>query len=429
MGGQFFNWSVRTVDFQQKIVDEIENQKDELLSLCSTLLQMNTENPPGDTREISEFIIRYLSSFGIESQVHESHPKMFNLISSIGESNEGKRLILCGHTDVVPVGDIEKWDFSPFSGHIEDGYIHGRGASDMKCGLAGLIFTMGLVKKLNIPLNGKLSLLVVPDEETGGEYGVPWVLDRGLIHGTSAIIAEPSHPQHPTIGQKGSCWFEVEIEGTPGHGSLSPVIGDSAILKAVKAVEILQKIWDFEVTIPDEMKEIIAITKGYIREREETDTSDVLDHITVNIGTIQGGTKANVIADHCVIQVDTRLPFGISNKEMLPKVRKLLADEGIVAKVRPIGFQSSANWTPPTDEIVSSLVESIKEVSSKDAYGVLQWASSDARHFRAHDIPVLQYGPADLPTIHAYNERAPIDQVIQAAKVYALTSLKYLGVK
>lgn len=417
------------MDFQQKVIDEIEGQKEDLLTLCSTLLQMNTENPPGDTSEISEFIIQYLSSHGIETEIHESNSKMFNLISSIGENREGRHLILCGHTDVVPVGDIEKWDFDPFSGHIENGYIHGRGASDMKCGLAGLIFTLGLFKRLEIPLAGKLSLLVVPDEETGGEYGVPWVLDRDLIHGSSAIIAEPSHPQHPTIGQKGSCWFEVEIEGTPGHGSLSPVIGDSAILKAVKAVEVLQNIWNFEVKIPDEMEEIIEITKAYIREREETDTSDVLDHITVNIGTINGGTKANVIADHAVIQVDTRLPFGVQNDEMLPKVRKLLADAGIEAKVRPIGFQSTANWTPPTDEIVSSLVESIKEVSRKDAYGVLQWASSDARHFRAHNIPVLQYGPADLPTIHSYNERAPIDQVIQAAKVYALTSLKYLGVK
>jgi succinyl-diaminopimelate desuccinylase len=417
------------VDFQQKILDEIEHQKEELLTLCSTLLQMNTENPPGDTREISEFIIQYLSSHGIETEVHESNPNMLNLISSIGESSEDRHLILCGHTDVVPVGDLEKWDFDPFSGHIENGYIHGRGASDMKCGLAGLLFTMGLLKRLDIPLAGKLSLLVVPDEETGGEYGVPWVLDRGFIHGTSAIIAEPSHPQHPTIGQKGSCWFEVEIAGTPGHGSLSPVIGDSAVLKAAKAVEVLQNIWNFEVKVPDEMKEIMEVTKAYIREREATDTSDVLDHITVNIGTINGGTKANVIADHAVIQVDTRLPFGVQNSEMLPRVRKLLADAGIEAKVRPIGFQSTANWTPPTDEIVASLIESIKEVSHKDAYGVLQWASSDARHFRAHHIPVLQYGPADLPTIHSYNERAPIDQVIQAAKVYALTSLKYLRVK
>jgi succinyl-diaminopimelate desuccinylase len=417
------------VDLQQKVIDEIERQKEDLLTLCSKLLQMNTENPPGFTSEISEFIIRYLSSFGIETEVHESNPKMFNLISSIGENKDNKHLILCGHTDVVPVGDLEKWDFDPFSGHIENGFIHGRGASDMKCGLAGLIFTMGLFRRLDIPLAGKLSLLVVPDEETGGEYGVPWVLEHSLIHGSAAVIAEPSHPQHPTIGQKGSCWFEVEIEGTPGHGSLSPVIGDSAILKAVKAIEVLQNIWNFEVKIPDEMKEIIEITKAYIRKREETDTSDVLDHITVNIGTIHGGTKANVIADHVIIQVDTRLPFGVQNEEMLPKVRKLLADAGIEAKVRPIGFQSTANWTPPTNEIVTSLMESIKEVSKKDAYGVLQWASSDARHFRAHDIPVLQYGPADLPTIHSYNERAPIEQVIQATKVYALTSLKYLGVK
>lgn len=97
--------------------------------------------------------------------------------------------------------------------------------------------------------------------------------------------------------------------------------------------------------------------------------------------------------------------------------------------MKGFGFQGNANWTSNEEPVVKDLVESICEVSGEEAYGVLQWASSDARHFRTHNIPVLQYGPAELSTIHNFNEKAPVWQIIQCAKVYALTALKYLGVE
>lgn len=100
----------------------------------------------------------------------------------------------------------------------------GRGASDMKAGLAGIIFATKLLKKLDIELPGKLTLAIVPDEETGGEFGVPWLLERGYVQGDGCLIAEPSSPLNPTIGQKGSYWFELEVRGEPGHGSLSPLV-------------------------------------------------------------------------------------------------------------------------------------------------------------------------------------------------------------
>ncbi|UFJ39803.1 ArgE/DapE family deacylase [Brevibacillus humidisoli] len=413
-------------DWHRLIVEEIDKRQEELISLCSKLIQFPSENPPGDSRPISRFIIDYLKEAGIETEIHESGEQMWNLLSTIGSSSD-KHLLFCGHTDVVPAGDLNRWEVPPFSGLVKDGYIHGRGASDMKCGLAGLIFVTALLSRMGVPLAGNLSLFIVPDEETGGDLGVPWVLDRGLITGTAAVIAEPSHPQNPTIGQKGSCWFEFTIEGTPGHGSLSPMVGESAIVKAAKAIEALQKLWEMKPQIPEEVQEIIEISKKYVKERERTDFGAAFDHVTVNIGTIHGGTKANVVADRCTIQVDTRVPFGIDHRDVLREAKRLLLEVGIDVELRPFGFHGNANWTPPTEDVVRLLVESISEVSGKEAYGVLQWASSDARHFRKHDIPVLQYGPAELSGIHSFNERAPIDQVIQSAKVYALTALKYLG--
>lgn len=341
-------------DWTSEVLNAIDEGQDQLLELCSQLIRYPSENPPGDSREISAFIIDYLKQAGVNTTIYPATEKMLNLVSTLttaAEQPSDKKLIFCGHTDVVPAGDLSRWDFDPFCGDIVDGYMLGRGASDMKAGLAGLIYAVALLSKLGVPLKGDLSLLIVPDEETGGHLGVPWVLERGLISGTAAVIAEPSGPLNPTIGQKGSCWFEFTVEGTPGHGSLSPVVGESAIVKAAKGIEALQRLWDIKPDIPEEVKEIIRISQDYVKKREEYGTVayQVFDHVTVNIGTIQGGTKVNVVADRCTIQVDSRVPFGVDYRDVLDRARSLLLEAGIESEVKGFGFQGNANWTSPEE--------------------------------------------------------------------------------
>ena len=413
---------------KQKLIDEVEAQKDELIELCSQLIKIPSENPPGDSTEISQFITDYLAKYGLETDWHESNEKMFNLISSIGK-DEGKHLIYCGHTDVVPAGDLSKWDFDPFSGEIKNGWLLGRGASDMKAGLGGLIFVFALLKKLEIDLPGKLTLAIVPDEETGGEFGVPWLLKNGIIHGDGCLIAEPSSPLNPTIGQKGSYWFELEVFGEPGHGSLSPLAGKNAITDAIAAIEKIRKLWDLKIELPKEVQPLIEVSKRYMRENEKDREKfqPVLERITVNIGTIHGGTKSNVIPESCKVQVDCRLPFGITPDEVTIFLQKELDELGIRYKIHPFGFRSHANYTPANDPICKAIVNNISLVTEEEAYGVMQWASSDARHFRDYHIPVLQYGPAYLPSIHGYNEKVQVEDIVRCAKVYITAVIDFLN--
>lgn len=415
------------ISLKQRLIDEVEANRDELIELCSSLIKIPSENPPGDTTEISQFISDYLAKYDLETKWHESNDKMFNLLSSIGE-DEGKHLIYCGHTDVVPAGDLSKWDFDPFSGEIRDGWLLGRGASDMKAGLGGIIFAFALLKRLNVELPGKLSLAIVPDEETGGEFGVPWLLSKGLIKGDGALIAEPSSRLNPTIGQKGSYWFELEVFGEPGHGSLSPLAGNNAITDAIAAIEKIRTLWDLKITIPEEVKELIEVSKRYMREveKDREKFQPVLERITVNIGTIQGGTKSNVIPESCKVQVDCRLPFGVTRDEVTAYLKNNLDELGIRYEIRPFGFRSHANFTPADDPVCKAIVDNISFVTGEEAYGVMQWASSDARHFRDYNIPVLQYGPAFLPTIHGYNERVQVEDIVRCAKVYIAAVIDFL---
>ncbi|MFG3699386.1 M20 family metallopeptidase [Micromonospora sp. NPDC047620] len=427
-------------DWETRVLDEIERTQDELLTLAGDLIRIPSENPPGDCTDVGNFIADHLRAQGLDPEVHDAGDGRLSIVVHRAASNAAvdddpttaRHLVLAGHTDVVPVGDLNRWTFPPFAGDIVDGYLRGRGASDMKAGLAGVIHTLVVLHRLGVPLAGKLSLAAVPDEEQGGSRGADWLLDQGVLDGaTGAIIAEPAERTHPTIGQKGSNWFRMTIDGKPGHGSLQPLHGVSANLLAAKAVIALQQLWDMKPSAPEDVRDLIERSKTFAEEREGygPGIGAVFEHVTVNIGTIHGGTSSNVVADRCVVDVDTRVPIGLSRAEVLARVDELLAEAGIEATIEPTGFRSEPNWTLPSDPIVAELVAALRELTGDPtAEGVLQWASSDARTFRSHGIPVLQYGPAELATIHGFDERAPVADVVLAAKTYALTTLRYLGV-
>lgn len=411
---------------KQELLALVEQNKEELIDLTSRLLQIPSENPEGDTREITAFILDYLQKNGIEATTYEPDPHRFNIVASIGPKT-GKTLIYCGHSDTVPVGDLEQWEFSPFSGEIKDGYLLGRGASDMKAGLAGLIFSMVILKRYDVALDGELVLAVVPDEESGGDFGVPWLLEQGIVKGDGCLIAEPSSELNPTIGQKGSCWFKLTVYGVPGHGSLAPFVGKNAIVDAIRAIERIRTVTDLDIQPPKELEELLKVSNDYLLDNEREETRGVFEKITCNIGTIQGGTSSNVVADKCIVQVDCRLPFGTTNEETMAYIKTELDALGINYIIESFGFKSSANYTPAEDPICRAIVDNISYVLDDHAYGVLQWACSDARHFREYHIPVLQYGPAELNTIHGFNEKVKVSQVINSAKVYTLAAIDFLN--
>lgn len=418
------------MSWETKVLAEIEATADELIELAGDLIRIPSENPPGDCTEVGEFIAAVLRKAGVEVEVLDAGQGRLNVVSHQGSPGD-RHLVLAGHSDVVPVGDVSRWSFPPFAGDVVDGYLRGRGASDMKAGLAGIIHAYVVMHRLGVPLDGRLSLAAVPDEEAGGPLGADWLLDQGVLDGaTGAVIAEPAERTHPTIGQKGSNWFRLTVSGRPGHGSLQPLHGTNANLQAAKAILALQSLWEMVPDAPAEVRELIARSQVFAEEREgyAPGIGAVFDHVTINVGKITGGSATNVVADKCVVEIDTRVPIGLTRAQVLQRVDELLAEAGVEATVEPLGFRSEPNWTLPDDPIVVELVSSLRELTGEPAEGVLQWASSDARTFRSHGIPVLQYGPAELSTIHGFDERAPVADVVLSAKTYALTALRYLGV-
>jgi len=412
-------------EVRENLLKEVESRSSEIVGLTSDLVKIPSENPPGDVSKITEFLMKYLQDAGVEVRVVESVKGKPNLLCQTGSQEGSRSLLLNGHTDVVPTGSKEGWKFDPFGGEVKDGYVHGRGASDMKAGLAGIVFAFTLLHRERKDLRGPLKLQLVPDEETGGLHGTKWLADGGYADSTAAIVAEPTGIEAIDIGQKGILWLRVETKGTPAHGSLAPYVGDNAILRAASVAKELQSVTRIRARPPKDIRQVIASSKRVAEQLiGKRGIGRVLQSPTVNIGLIGGGTKVNMVPDKCAVDVDIRLPIGVDADQVLKKVRTIAAKHS--GEIDVVS-QSSPNYTSPTEEIVKILERNIAEVIRKKPRVFVQWASSDARYLRARGIQTAHYGPAHLEGIHGFNEKVRTDDVTAATKVYVATALDYLG--
>lgn len=415
----------------------IRSRQQELIDLASSFIRIPSENPSPDFKkrsaEMDRLISRYLAAKGFSNTEYSRSEGSLAITVCDAPLNRmaGPRLLFSGHTDVVPAGDRSQWTFDPFSGEVRGGMLLGRGASDMKGGLAALVFTAGLLQEFApaLHLKGSLGVIPSPDEETGG-MEIAWLLDQGLIKGDACLIAEPSHPRHPNVGEKGWAWMKVTVPGQPGHGSLHPVLGISAVRRGAAAVGAMAKLRDLKASPPAELYRLLYQSEWFYSQIQGNPLlSQLLFRPSYNPGIIIGGTKVNVVAERCIIEVDTRVPFGMKPEFVLENTKKLVRAAAPGAVIEPLVPFANPNWTLETRPIVQSLEHGIKQVlgNKEPVFSILLLASSDARHFRRHGIDTVLYGPGLQPAIHGYDERVSVESLIESAEIYAETAIQYLN--
>lgn len=396
------------------LVDEAE-----VVSLAADLIEIPSVNPPGNLEEITTYVVEYLEDHGLQTETLEAEPGWPNIITQLGDPDDGPTLVLNGHTDVVPANSSQ-WDWDPFAGTIEDGMIRGRGASDMKGGLAGILYTMATLSEYDVDLNGSVVLAVVPDEESGGKYGTEWLVENSKLPSPDgALVAEPSGADTITTGQKGSLWLTIERQGTPTHGSLAPFNGESAILPLAELAQALQSLAETPVDQTDLIDPtVLEHSKDGVAEATGVEaTRQALDHTTVNVGTIEGGSKVNVVPETASMEVDIRIPVGRSVEETLAAVKNAM-DAVNGSFDYEIQKASEPNYTAHNDTLVTALQGAAASVFPESPKPRLMWASSDSRYFRNHGIPTVQYGPAETDGIHSTNEQVSTDELGQMTTVY-----------
>ena len=271
----------------------------DVVRICSELVKIKSENPPGDTTEVAQYIASLLDGLGIRSDITE---------------------MLSGHMDVVPAME-EGWDIPPYAGAIDDTYVHGRGSTDMKGGCAAIL--TAVERAVNDCGESPVSLAFVCDEEGGGCYGTRYLIEKRLIHPCDVLIAEPTPAFAPSVGQKGICRFEVEFTGTPGHSSLFPIVGESAIMQAFSFLSWMDTLHKRVYPQSPALEKIIehSIAISDMQEGQAGhELSPIFRQIMYNPGIITGGERVNIVAQKCHLTMDLRLPWGCDCDEVLGEV-------------------------------------------------------------------------------------------------------------
>ncbi|MDR1977116.1 MAG: M20/M25/M40 family metallo-hydrolase [Synergistaceae bacterium] len=382
-----------------------DRKRDELLGICADLIKIPSEKM-GQMEAIVEFVHAYLADAGISHEILRGPDDVPCIVARLGREG-GKVGVINGHNDIVPVGDLSRWDYSPYCGTITDRHILGRGASDMKCGVGMALFLAKTIVRENLNLNGKLVLHIVHDEESGGEKGTLWLTENGYADGVDfCLVPEPTTWNNVEVGQKGSMRIEATARGGE-EGS-----GDNAVHKMTRFLARLSALSELEGTYRADQLRVLADSKRIIRECLAAEGVErAIDHVNVNLMALDGASPRL-----CRALVGALTPVGLSVESVKDRIEEIARECAGITVEYP--RRKDAACTDPSSELAASAVENATLVWGRTVVPAWQWATSDAKFYRYKGIPTIQYGPANTPGIHAYNENVDIEDVINCAKTY-----------
>ena len=417
---------------EDRVLAEVEAARDEIVAFTAEMIRIPTVNPPGACyRECAEFIGRQLEATGLAVEYVEAegrpehtaeHPRV-NVVGR-GAARPGRpRLHLNGHFDVVPPG--EEWTVDPFAGVVREGRIYGRGASDMKSGIAAAVFAVEALRRAGVELAGAVDISATVDEESGGFAGVAHLCEAGIISSDDtryAIIPEPFGPARVCLGHRGVYWFDVIAHGHEAHGSMSH-LGRSAIDDMGALLEA------FRTRLAPELATRLSALPVVPEPSRRP---------SLNVNAITGGqageaTQSPCVADRCVATFDRRFIPEESFEEVRGEIARLVASvEGddperrFTIEERMVVHPTSA---PPGSPLVAALSRAVETAVGRPPELVASPGTYDQKHFaRIAGIEhCVAYGPGPLEEAHQPDESCAINDLVACTQALALAALELLG--
>lgn len=384
---------------EQRVLDLIEI--DEIIDLTRRLVQIPGENPPGAEAQRAAALQDACVERGLSTTVDEVVDGRPN-VSAVLEAGTGSGLLILGHTDVVPVGD--GWTEDPHGGAVHDGRLFGRGSTDMLGGLAAAVVAMAAIQRSGTRLSGPIELSAVMDEEETG-LGIRHYLTSGDRSGfAGCVVAEPTDLQ-TIIAARGDCYLDITVTGRAAHSG-NPDDGVNAIYGAGRVITALQE-WHRELA---------------------GQPHPLVGPPTVSVGLVQGGTGTSIVPAECRITTDRRLLPRETGEQALAQFQQRMAGESdveIVLQMEMPGFE-----TPAEHPLVATL-----DAAARDAGGpglpLAGWTAACDGGFVARDagVPVVVFGPGSVTgQAHQADESVGVEELLTAARTYALTALRLLKV-
>ncbi len=402
--------------------------EEEVLSLLMDLIRARTVNPPGGEIRAAEVVRSYLEERGVDVRILEPEEERANLYAEVGS---GGTLVLNGHLDVVPPG--RGWRRNPFEPFFDGERVFGRGATDMKGGVAAAVVAFAHLAK-NPP--GRIKLLLTADEERGSRLGMGWIVEHmpELAKGDFALVLEPMgsypSPKFLAVAEKGVVIAHIHVYGRGAHSSI-PQLGENAILSALRLSERLlgeRPRGGWRPGIREALSYILAARElRRLGLRGAIAMYRALREVTVNVAKINGGEKTNIVPDHCEIVVSYRIFPGQGPRDVEEAIRRAMRGAGVRGDVVVTTYIEGSRLRGGS-EWLSALERSIESVYGARPIRILSIASSDARFFRNRlGVPAVQFGPGESHLAHAPNEYVYLRDVVEASRVivdFATRSLR-----
>jgi len=292
------------------------DHRDRILNCARRLIAVPSPNPPGETHAVAAEAAELIraSTPSAEVSLHRTSETISNLVAVVRGAGPGRRpgrrIVLSGHLDTYPLGDATGWTVDPFAGQVRDGRLYGRGAADMKGGIAASIVALGLLAAHAADWQGEAVLALAGDEESMGTLGTQWLLENvPAARGDAVIIGDAGSPLVVRFGEKGFLWVRITVRGKPAHGA-HVHLGVNALDRLRAALDAVTGLCALRAEPPAGVAEAIAAAKPISETLGGAGEAQVLGSVTVNLGRIEGGSSPNLVPATAEAALDIRLPAG-----------------------------------------------------------------------------------------------------------------------
>ena len=423
------------MDIRARLHDEIAARRDDLIALTQDLIRIPTLNPPGaNYREICDYLDRRLLRSGFRTELiraegaigdSDKHPR-WNIVARRDGKTPGECVHFNSHIDVVEVG--HGWTTDPFGGEVKDGRIYGRGACDMKGGLAASIIAAEAFVAACPDYAGAIEISGTADEESGGFGGVAYLAEKGhFARVQHVIIPEPLNKDRICLGHRGVWWAEVETKGEIAHGSM-PFLGDCAVRHMGAVVAEMEE--SLFPALASKRTEMPVVPEGARQS-------------TLNINSIHGGEPEQeadytgmpsaCVPDRCRMVLDRRFLIEENIDEVQAEIHAVLervreGRPGFDYEIKEL-FRVLPTMTARDAPVVGAVARGVEEVMGREADYVVSPGTYDQKHIdRIGRLKnCIAYGPGVLDLAHKPDEWVGIEDMMQSAEVMALALHELLG--
>lgn len=418
---------------EDNIYTAIEDHREAMVSFLQRLVQQ--PSVLGNERGAQEIVYHKLKSLGFSTEIWEprldvlaSHPAFApvewdyngrpNVTGVLQGNGGGKSLAFNGHVDVVSPEPLWGWSYDPWGAEIVGNRMYGRGAGDMKCGIAMVFLALEALKETGVRLRGNVYMETVIEEECGGNGALACRLKGHASSADAALVVEPTNLA-TGIGELGVIWFRVRARSLSGH-----------VAQAHKSGNVIESCFPL-------MRALRGLEAELNQQINHPYFRDIEHPVNLNIGTIQGGQWPSSVPVECSFVCRLSYEPGITNLEIRQRIEACIyeaaAQDALFKNMPPVieyyGFQSLASTIDRDHELLSALGQAHRHITGEEIQKFAFTGTTDARSFNLYsETPATAYGPV-VGNIHNADEYVELDSIVTGAKTTALFMMNWCGVE